>query len=70
MFIYYKRSYFRDLIFLFIFRTLTRSTLIMKMMFVPFILAMFLAHFNSADGRIFPSNRQAIPPQISNLLSG
>ena len=29
----------------------------MKMMFVPFILAMFLVHFHSADGRISPGNR-------------
>ena len=29
----------------------------MKMMFVPFILAMFLAHFHSADGRISLGNR-------------
>ena len=56
-YIYYKRYHFRELIFLFIFRTLTRSTLIMKMMFVPFILAMFLAHFHSADGRISLGNR-------------
>ena len=57
MLIYYKRYHFRELIFMFIFRTRTRSTLIMKMLFVPFILAMFLAHFHSADGRISLGNR-------------
>ena len=29
----------------------------MKMMFVPFILAMILAHFHSAEGGIFPGGK-------------